>query len=149
MAKGRPKKVKSVSVPTEAVEEKPVEKTEEVITETSPVLPELPEGSNTTSEIFVEEKKEETVPVIEEIVEEKPVEKAEKPDMTSDATDLPKIDNVSDFIQKEEKKPTKDENKLSMMIAQLKTMPMYKYLAKSSLIRIAIKKIEQQKAKTL
>ncbi len=154
MAKGRPKKVKSVSVPTEVVEEKPIEKVEEVVTEsiqepaaeTSPVVPELP--ANNTSEVFVEEKVE---PVVEEKVET--TEPEVKEEVVPEAVaEMPKINDASDLVSdksKEQKKPTRDENKLSIMIAQLKTMPMYKYLAKSSLIRIAMKKIAQQKAKTL
>lgn len=158
MAKGRPKKVKSVSAPTEVVEEKPIEKvvesTEEITpVETSPVLPELSDN-NTAPEVFVEVTEEPVSveqPAPVEVTEEKVVEKTEEVESTPEVIDMEmaKVDVVSEFIKKEEKKPTRDENKLSMVIAQLKTMPMYKYLAKSSLIRIAMKKIAQQKAKTL
>jgi len=155
MAKGRPKKVKSVAVPTEVVEEKPIEKVEEVATETSVTLPELP--NNVPEEKVEVEQCESAVseescsPAVEDFIAEEPTVE-EKTDPVPEVVEIPKINDVSDFVPKvseEQKKSTRDEYKLSEMIAQLKTMPIYKYLAKSSLIRIALKKIAQQKAKTL
>ena len=154
MAKGRPKKVKSAAVPTEVVEEKPIEKVE-VATETSVTLPELP--NNVPEEkVEVEQcepaiSEESCSPEVEDFVSEEPTVE-EKIDPVPETVETPKINDVSDFVSKvseEQQKSTRDEYKLSEMIAQLKTMPIYKYLAKSSLIRIALKKIAQQKAKTL